>query len=99
LSVYTVSKTTYRSSVSLVIKRKLRKIMEITRVVKNQNGNVEATLDLKPEQAAYLINVGLLTLVQTGSLLFNDVDEEGNAVEAEPHNFNAGLASVAIQES
>lgn len=56
-------------------------------------------MQLKPEQAAYLINVGLLTLVQTGSLMFNDVDEQGNPVEAEPHNFNAGIAPVEIQES
>ena len=50
--------------------------MLITRVVRNDNGSLEATLMLTPDQAAYLINVGLLSLVEKGSLTIEDVAEE-----------------------
>lgn len=73
--------------------------MEITRIVKQKDGNVEATMNLKPEQAAYLINVGLLTLVQTGSLMFNDVDELGQPTNIAQQAEVGSVGNVNIQES
>lgn len=73
--------------------------MEITRIVKDKDGNVEATMQLKPEQAAYLINVGLLTLVQTGSLMFTDVDEQGQPTTLAQQAEVGSVGEVNIQES
>ena len=64
--------------------------MQITRVVKQDDGNLEATLILTPEQVAYLINVALVTLTTTGALMIQDVNDEGQPVAVEP------LAETAV---
>lgn len=46
--------------------------MKITRIVKNKDGHVEATMMLTMEQVAYLINMGLLAMMQRGSLEMED---------------------------
>jgi hypothetical protein len=48
----------------------------IKRVVKDNEGNLEATLLLSPDQAAFLINMGLVTLVTAGSVAVHDISEE-----------------------
>lgn len=50
--------------------------MIIKRIVKDVEGNLEATLMLSPEQAAYLINMGLVTVVTAGTAVVEDMSEE-----------------------
>lgn len=64
--------------------------MIIRRIVKNQDGNVEAQLMLSKEQAAFLINVGLVSLVTAGSAQVQDMTQE---------EFNAELAKAKLEES
>lgn len=50
--------------------------MIVKRIVKDKEGNLEATLMLSPEQAAFLINMGLVTLVSAGSVKIQDMSQE-----------------------
>jgi hypothetical protein len=48
----------------------------IRRIVKDVDGNLEATLLISAEQAAFLINMGLVTLVQAGTVKVQDMTED-----------------------
>ncbi len=50
--------------------------MIVKRVIRNEDGTMEATLLLTPEQAAFLINTGLGFLVQSGAAQLVDMSME-----------------------
>lgn len=50
--------------------------MIVKRIVRNKEGEIEATLMLTGEQAAFLLNVGLGALVQRGAATLMDFTEE-----------------------
>lgn len=57
--------------------------MIIRRIVKDVDGNIEATLVLSPEQAGFLINMGLVTLTTAGTVTLQDMTEEEFAAHRE----------------
>lgn len=50
--------------------------MQVKRVVRTEDGNVEATLMLTPEQLQFFLNVGIGVLVQQGAIQVVDYSEE-----------------------
>lgn len=50
--------------------------MIVKRIVRTEDGQIEATLMLTGEQAAFLINAGLAVLVQRGAVELLDMSEE-----------------------
>lgn len=50
--------------------------MIVKRIVKSEDGNIEATLMLTPEQASFFMNVGLGVLVHKGAATIMDYTEE-----------------------
>jgi SAM-dependent MidA family methyltransferase len=74
----------------------------IKRVVKDVDGNLEATLLLSSEQAAFLINMGLVTLVTTGAATVQDMTEEQFQATVAQHKAqteagNSGVTTPAQQ--
>lgn len=57
--------------------------MIVKRLVKGEDGNIEASLMLTSEQAAFLINVGLATLVMQGAAQVKDMTEAEFKAELE----------------
>ena len=50
--------------------------MIIKRIVADHDGNIEATLALDRDQAQFLLNVGIATLVAQGALVIQDMTKE-----------------------
>jgi hypothetical protein len=57
--------------------------MIVKRIVKSEDGNIEATLMLTPEQASFFMNVGLGVLVHKGAATIMDYTEEEFRKEVE----------------
>jgi hypothetical protein len=56
--------------------------LKITRVIKNnEDGSLEATMKLTPDQVAWLINLALLVMIERGTVMFQDLNEKGESVE------------------
>lgn len=63
--------------------------MIIKRIVADPNGDVEATLALDKEQAQFLLNVGIATLMAQGVLKIQDMTKE---------QFEAEIAKSVVVE-
>lgn len=57
--------------------------MIVKRIIRNADGELEATLMLTPEQASFLMNMGLGVLVQKGAATIKDYSEEEFLAEAQ----------------
>ena len=62
----------------------------IRRVQRDVDGNLEATLVLSPEQAGYLINFAIGSLVATGMAVVQTMTEEEFKAEAEQNGAAEG---------
>lgn len=50
--------------------------MIVRRIVKDVDGNLEGTFALTQEQASFLINMGLITLIAAGTASIQDMTQE-----------------------
>lgn len=67
--------------------------MIVKRIVRTLEGEIEATLMLTPEQAAFLMNMGLGVLVQKGVATVMDYTEEEFRAEADKKQAEIGAES------
>lgn len=73
--------------------------MIVRRVVRNKDGEIEAQLMLSSEQAAFLINVGLVSLVTAGSAQVQDMTQEEFEAEVAKAKMEQGNSGVTTPSS
>lgn len=72
--------------------------MQVKRIVKNNEGNVDVTLMLTPEQASFFMQIGMNVLVARGGATIVDYTEEEFSAEQENTTVTSGEDEAAAQQ-
>jgi hypothetical protein len=63
-------------------------VIKVYQTIKTENGTVEFKGELSPEEADYVITMGLNYLLQHGALPFKAVSDQDELMNYVPGNFN-----------